>query len=371
MGEEREIYSQPAHQSSTGMCMRCRRAYMFKCRWCIFLKQPVFKPAPSQGKLVHRLLHLGPGKVDIVRSEVAAMVNELVKSIDKGEDLLGNLAVQANSLNNLFSKALVMATILWEKYPRPKHHKVLAKEKTVKAVFKLSLPEEPELLIELEGIIDEVIEDTKTGFIWIRDYKSSMRDVAFTMTGYQYSFQCRFYRLLAGAYLQGLEEYKGRSPQGFILEILQTPTISMCDFDRDYTEHEHTFTRGSRKGETEMRKEYEGVPKFENYLQRCRDWYKERGDEAVQSFSIRFNEPILPDELRGDLLIAALARVVPAESAYFPRDATGSYCTYFERVCPYYELCCRDEASWDAIIEDKFEVRPPVVSPVGGEGGVE
>ena len=91
-------------------------------------------------------------------------------------------------------------------------------------------------------------------------------------------------------------------------------------------------------------------------------------EKAVQSFSIRFNESVLPDELRGDLLIAAVARVIPAIPACFPRDSTGSYCTYFERVCPYYELCSRDEASWDSIIEEKFEVHPPVIeSPVGEE----
>ena len=208
--------------SSMNTCMRCKRAYMFTSRWCIFPRQPAFKPAPSLGKLTHRLMELGSDNIEAVRNEVAVMINELVKAIDKGEDLLGNLAIQANSLNALFNKALVMATILWEKYPRPQHHKVLAKEETIKATFKLSLPEEPELLTELEGTLDEVVCDTKTGMIWIRDYKTSARDVAYTMTGYQYSFQCRLYRLLAGAYLQDIEEYKNHSPEGFILEILRS-----------------------------------------------------------------------------------------------------------------------------------------------------
>ena len=367
MSKERETYVQPLHQSSINMCMRCRRAFMFRDRWCIFPKYGAFKQAASQGSLTHRLIEVGPEGVEAVRNEVEIAVNELVAAIDRGEDLMGNLAAEANNLNAMFQKALVMATILWEKYPRPEHHKVLAKEETVKAIFRLSLPDEPELTTELEGTVDEMVEDTKTGLIYIRDYKTSARDVAFTMTGYQWSFQLRLYRLLAGAYLQGTPRYENRSPQGFILEILQTPTISFGSKDRDYKEKEHKFTRGARKGETEMRREYEGEPTFENYLQRCREWYAEKGDEAVQSFSIRFNESVLCDELRGDLLMAAIARLLPAVPENFPRDATASYCKNYERVCPYYDLCCSNESGWDALIAENYEVRPPVVVPVEEE----
>ena len=66
------------------------------------------------------------------------------------------------------------------------------------------------------------------------------------------------------------------------------------------------------------------------------------------------------------LLTAAICRLIPATPDLFPRDATGSYCREYQRVCSYYELCSRDEVSWDAIIEEKYEVRPPA-SPVGEE----
>jgi hypothetical protein len=73
-----------------------------------------------------------------------------------------------------------------------------------------------------------------------------------------------------------------------------------------------------------------------------------------------FNESVLPLELRKDLITASVYRVLPAIPENFPRDTTTSYCTAYERVCPYYnDLCSRSEDSWDSTIADKFEVIKP------------
>ena len=64
---DRTTYIQPLHQSSVNTCLRCRRAFMFRNRWCIFLKSPSFKPAPRQGTLLHRLLHLGPDNTSPIK----------------------------------------------------------------------------------------------------------------------------------------------------------------------------------------------------------------------------------------------------------------------------------------------------------------
>jgi len=335
---------------------------MFRDRWCIIPKQQPFAVAASQGSLTHRLIEKGPDGIEMVRAQVQEYIQHLLSRIDAGEDLLGYIAQEANELDNQFNKALAMATVLWEKYPRPKHHKILAKEKTIDISFRLGKPEDmPFPIVNLRGRLDEIVLDEKSSLIYIRDYKTTSRDVTYTLTGYHYSLQCRLYRLLAGAFLQDLPDHKNRSPDGFILEILQVPTISMGSKDRDYTEYEYTFTRGSRKGETEMRRDYEGEPQFSNYLQRCRGWYAERGDEAVQSFAVRFIEPVLPQELSLALGLAVIYQNLPADvPSAFPRDTTASYCKFMNRICPYYDLCCTDEAAWPAIIESKYEVKPPI-----------
>ena len=62
--------------------------------------------------------------------------------------------------------------------------------------------------------------------------------------------------------------------------IVQKPPSSMrmCGKDRDFTEYEHTFTRGQRKGQTEIRRDYEGEPKPENFRQRIRDYMLGEGE---------------------------------------------------------------------------------------------
>ena len=359
MAVERKTYIQSHRQSSIGTCLHCKRAYMFRYRWCIFPGQRPFAEAANQGSIVHRLLQVGPDRIEEVKQAIFERVSVLEDQIEKGEDLLGYFAVEASKLLRQFDKAVAMVTLLWERYPRPDYLKVLAQEKDVTTTFRLGMPDNTSLHIELSGILDEIDIDERTGHIYIRDYKSSGRDIEYTLTGYLYSLQCRIYRLLAGAYLQGIEEYKGRSPEGFILEYLRVPSIIFGDKDKDYTEHEHTFTRGARKGQVEIRRKYEGVPTFENYLKRCKEWYEKEGVEAVQSFSIRFNEPVMPPELFTDLCLTAVYQTIPAVPANFPRDETTSHCKFMQKVCPYYKLCSSDEGMWDAIIETEFRVSPP------------
>jgi hypothetical protein len=357
MATERETFIQPLRQSSVDTCLRCKRCYMFRYRWGISPRAKQYMVASDRGKLLHRLMQLGPQGIPMVRSEVNDEVSKLLKIIDSGGDLMGDIARQVDDVENSYNQALVMATILWEKYPRPATHKVLAKEKTVKASIRLNDGSRPDLCIEteLEGTLDEVVEDTESKLIWIRDYKTSSRDVMFTLTGYQWSLQCRMYRLLAGAYLQSIPEYVNRAPEGFILEILQTPTITMCDKDRSFNLIEHTFKSGPRKGTTEMQKDYFGEPTFENYLQRCKEWYTAQGDVSVKAFGIRFSESVLPPELRMDLMTAAVYRLLPAVPENFPRDETASYCKHYERVCPYYELCSTDPAAFEVVKPEIME----------------
>lgn len=356
---ERETYIQPLRQSSIASCLRCKRYYMFRDRWCIFLKRLPYQVAAGQGQVVHRFLQFGPEKQSQVEKEAQETIANLVEQVEKGEDLVGEIAARANKLGDQLDKAKLMVNLHWEKYPRPPQHKIIFKEKNFDANLSIPITDSDKLTIWLAGTLDEVVLNEESGLIWIRDYKTTSRDIAFTLTGYQFSLQCRIYRLLAGVALQDLEEYKNRKPEGFILDILRVPNISMCGADRDYKEYEHVFKRGPRKGETELRRDHFGEPKFENYLARCKDWYLEKDCESTRSFAIQFSEPILSDELANVLMFTAVHQMIPAVPANFGRDLTASYCKYMERVCPYYQLCQSDESAWDGIIEEKYEVVVP------------
>lgn len=325
---ERQSYTKPCSQSSVAMCLRCRRCFLFKHRWCIVPKFRPIKVAASLGQIVHRLQQVGPEGINTVRKEVTEQIEELAQRIDAGEDLLGEIERAAKKLQENLDKAVAMVQIMWEKYPKPANHKTLLREKSIRMKMTMGTNGEE---VELVGIPDELVENTDTGEVWVRDSKTSTRDVQYTLTGYQYGLQKRIYRILATEFL---EEQGKPPPVGFIIDLLQVPTIKYCPTTKD------------KEG-------------FNHYIDRCRKWYEEKGDNAIRRFALPYTESIMPEELGWSLITVAAATSAPAEPKLFPRDITGSYCTHYERVCDYYELCSKSESAWDAIIEEKFEVRPP------------
>ncbi len=355
----RKTYIQPMHQSSLSACLGCKRYYMFSDRWCLKSKKK-WARAASQGTITHRLLQLGKQGVEKAKEEVWVQINEALAHVEAGEDLIGDWAMIATTLEQQWYKALCMCKLLWKKYPENPDHITLAREQKVGYNIKLGKPgEEDAIVIALEGTLDHVIFDTKGEKIWIRDYKTSSRPPEFTTTGYQWGLQCRMYRLLAGAFIQDHNEHKGKSVDGFILDVLQVPKISMCSKDRDFDEVEHTFKSGKRKGETEIRKEFKGRPQFENYLKRVEAWYPENDTKPISSNCVMFSEGTMPEEFRNDLRLGAVYQAIDAVPENFPRDTTTRYCKNYEKQCPYYDLCSSNPAGWDEIINQKFDVVVP------------
>jgi hypothetical protein len=60
---------------------------------------------------------------------------------------------------------------------------------------------------------------------------------------------------------------------GMIHVAVQKPTISFGMMDRPFEEYEHTISRGTRKGEVDIKRRYMGEPRYERYLERVREWY--------------------------------------------------------------------------------------------------
>ena len=335
----------PHHQSSISDCLHCKRCWMFKNRWGIKPKRRKLKTSAKLGSLAHRLLELGPEGEGQVRKEVSDRLTQIQNDIEATGDLFGNLEYEATHLQELLDKAVVMVHILWNKYPVSDSYTVLEKEK--KVTVKVALPTGREVL--LAGTIDEVLQNNETREIWNKDHKTTGRNIDFTLTGYQFGLQCRLYRILSAYYLN-------TKITGFILNILQTPTIKFGLYDRDFTEAEHTFKTGKRAGETELRKTYEGEPKFENYLKRCKEWYENQGIASARSFSIRYTEPLFPDELVAAIEDAENCNALKATPELFDRDVSGTTCKAWERVCDYYPLCKTNPAAWSDIINNEYEI---------------
>jgi len=70
---------------------------------------------------------------------------------------------------------------------------------------------------------------------------------------------------------------------GMIHVAVQKPSIEFGRNDRLFTSTERTITRGPRKGQVVIDKEYYGEPDFKLYLERCRQWYQGEGDYSHEA----------------------------------------------------------------------------------------
>jgi hypothetical protein len=283
-----------------------------------------FKPAPELGTLVHSLKEEGPDGIEKVREEVVALQADLMKRIAGGEDLTGELARAAQGLTELFNKALVMCRIFWQKYPTPANLKVLARELTV------VMPPDATCKYPRRGRIDELVLDEDSRNVWIRDTKTTSRDIAFTLSGCGWSIQSRFYRMLAGYYVQDvLQRVDVGKVMGFIYDVMQMPGIKFCKKDTD----------------------------FDAYLKRVEQWYLDNGMDAMASKAILFNEPTIPAELQRDMdEICRLFDAPVDDIEFFSRDETGVSCKGFNRVCDYMKLCESDPVGWPSIINGLYTI---------------
>jgi len=321
--EEMKELRPPISQSAIITALRCPRCFLYRYRWGLVPKIERYARAATIGSLFHRLMHVGEGRIVTVQREVADQQNELMARIQKGEDLTGDLARTAQGLTELYNKALVMARIFWKRFPCPDYLETMAAEKTIEMALS-SFPG-----ITIKGRLDKIVRDTRDGVMWIRDSKTTSRDIAYTLTGYMFSIQCRLYRLLAIDYV----------PKGFILDIARVPSIKFCNKDKD----------------------------FDAYLIRVEKWYEEQeelGVTPMTSKAIIFSEPLMNDELTNVLATAiglANKKMMPNN---FSRDVTTSYCKDYNKVCPYYDLCNSDEAGWPSLINRLYDV---VDSPITEE----
>lgn len=181
------------------------------------------------------------------------------------------------------------------------------------------------------------------GRLWIVDLKTTSDSPLVRLSTCPLEFQARHYAHVI-ADLQ--DNFPDRLPEparkadlaGVMHIAVQKPTIEFCSKDRDYTEKTRTITRGARKGETVVEREYTGEPRWENYLSRCREWLtatgeytanaKERDADPAVNFSfvgssLLFSRQAKADYQR-DLSILHSLATRPAHPEFFPKNPRGA-----------------------------------------------
>lgn len=212
------------------------------------------------------------------------------------------------------------------------------------------------------GILDRLIEDPRTGNIWIVDYKTTSRLPSERARTCSYEFQ-------AWHYMHAVEQVRGELPAGIIHVIVQKPGIRIGREDRPYTEHLHTLRSGPRKGQQEVRREYLAEePDPDLYFERVARWYTGQGEYADRS--IINSDPLLApilihttrtedfgDHWRSEYAsifdrIATL-RAMPAYPQHFPRVAGRGGESVYD---PFYTL---PMSQWPAYMERAHLIQKP------------
>lgn len=257
--------------------------------------------ALSRGTWTHEAFRLDPfgdGAPD-----VEAYAQVLTDRIDELRVIAGHLGITGDGLDKILDRERKDADTSWGWYmaartvdPAPPNYysiqrtfgtgQVLARElRVVIPVSKIASPlmqrGAPTPRTSLVAQFDALwlVKDSagRPG-VWIVDLKTTSDSPRVRLSTCPIEFQAQHY---AHVFAWAQDHDPSQLPEGArdadllgVLHIaIQKPSIQFCDMDRDCTESTHTITRGPRKGQVEVRREYHGEPSIANYITRCQEWY--------------------------------------------------------------------------------------------------
>ena len=162
---------------------------------------------------------------------------------------------------------------------------------------------------------------------------------------------------------------------GMLHVAIRKPTISFGQRDRECEISEHTLTRGPRKGQVEIRRKYFGEPRFDNYLNRVKNWYNAT-DEYEDEAPLRASDPpvnisttygsVTKDqswvhEYHSRLnVINTYASVFPAPGNF---PSSSSYIRSFSKLSPFAPFYLTPVTEWPSVIQQEgfiFEDRDEI-----------
>lgn len=336
----------------------CPRKFLLRHRCNLELKNKESKRSLDVGIFFHELMASLYETDSTVRGEsaLAGLIEERV--------LESALTIESPELVRLelesrLALAQVMVEIFWDMFPLDRtKFRLLEAEQVVRNDW-------------AEGIPDAVLEDTKTGELWLVDHKTEGRDGMVRSAPLTFELQPRLYRML-------LQEKYNKPVTGVLHNIIVKCPLEFGQNDRPYTEYDHVLTRGPRKGQTIKKKEYTSdEPQYDLYLNRVRDWYLAEGDYAEQRDDREANPMILQSwtrfpakwddlELGSEILDVrcAAGHWVPPPTCSmanweltYPRHDNA--CRAYNSLCEFITLCTSDPATWPEKVEKHYQQRQP------------
>jgi hypothetical protein len=223
--------------------------------------------------------------------------------------------------------------------------------------------------VMLTGVYDTLLYHESQNTVFIVDAKTTAGSPEERLITCPLEFQTQHYMMVLNLaiqanYFQPIHNLPQDVRVGGMIHIaVQKPTIDFGMKDRDCEEYEHTLTRGPRKGQVEIRKNYSGEPRFENYIRRCEDWYRGQGEYEHLAEKWAVSPPINYSLTYGTLLLdedyldeyyarVALIRQYTQCKAFpknFPRSA--SHLRQFGRMSPFTPFYLTPPKEWPDIIK--------------------
>jgi len=221
--------------------------------------------------------------------------------------------------------------------------------------------------VELIAQYDILVYHEGQNSVWIIDPKTCAEQTHIRLASCPIEFQTQHYLYILKKLIESGElQEKFNLPHdvkvgGMIHIAVQKPTIHFGNLDRDYEEMEHTYNRGEKKGETVIKRNYSGEPRFVNYVERCRRWYRAESEyehragemppvnQSTISGSLIYDPNILDEHFDRCCLIYQYATCSPWPSN-FPKSAR-SIQVYgkLSTLSPLYLMPVKD---WPTVIQE-------------------
>ncbi|HIJ11996.1 TPA: PD-(D/E)XK nuclease family protein [Candidatus Woesearchaeota archaeon] len=223
--------------------------------------------------------------------------------------------------------------------------------------------------VMLTGMYDILLYHEPQNTVFIVDAKTTAGDPQDRLLTCPLEFQTQHYMMILKIAIENnLLQSKYDLPEdvgvgGMIHIAVQKPTIDFGMKDRDFEEVEHILQRGPRKGQTEVRRNYIGEPRFDNYIARCNDWYRGQGEYLHNAEKWAMSPPINYSLTYGSLLsdkdyvdeyysrVSLIRQYVQCKAIpkNFPRSI--SHLRQFGRMSPYTPFYMTPPKEWPDIIQ--------------------